>query len=59
MGLEEVKKPTDLAPTWKGMNELKLLTNCVMHLLVFNFISEEHAREIYKKINEWADKHDK
>jgi len=59
MGLEKCKRSTDTAPDWTGHSYITRLTQAVMTLLAFNFITEVEAKMIFSKINKWADENDK
>ena len=49
----------DAAPDWTGHSYITRLTQAVMTLLAFNFITEVEAKMIFSKINKWADENDK
>lgn len=54
MSLKDMFKPTDEAPDWIGHTAAERVSNCIMHLLLYEAITEKEAVEINKRMESWV-----
>lgn len=57
MGMNKTRGPEHAAPDWVGKTYGARVADCIVHLTLFEIITEDEARRLFARVDKWREEH--